>query len=146
MQVKSIDVTDYSSGSQYIYTDTSGTWQSIKSVDGATNGNGNSGNTGGDDSGSDGENGSGPEAGDPSMTEGPSVIDPTGTTGMTTTTADRTGYPWVAKPTGTQDPGSQVTSFAGLPSDWIISNTSGVSEPNTATVSELPLVICLVLF
>ncbi|KAK2766305.1 hypothetical protein FQN54_007822 [Arachnomyces sp. PD_36] len=136
MQVKSIDVTDYSSGSQYIYTDNSGSWQSIKAVDGATNGNGNDSGDDGEDSGDDGENG--PDGDSPSVTEGPSVItDPIRTTGMTTTTVDRTGYPWVPKPTDTQDTGSPVTSYAGLPSDWIVTDTGAVSEPNTATDTSL---------
>jgi hypothetical protein len=42
MYVKSISVTDYSTGSQYTYTDHSGTWQSIKAVGGSVNGNGQS--------------------------------------------------------------------------------------------------------
>ncbi|OJD19528.1 hypothetical protein AJ78_00499 [Emergomyces pasteurianus Ep9510] len=37
MQVKSIKVTDYSTGKQYEYTDRTGTWQSIKAVDGKVN-------------------------------------------------------------------------------------------------------------
>ncbi|OAX81861.1 hypothetical protein ACJ72_03798 [Emergomyces africanus] len=38
MQVKSIKITDYSTGKQYEYTDKTGTWQSIKAVDGKVNG------------------------------------------------------------------------------------------------------------
>jgi hypothetical protein len=134
MQVQSIDVTDYSSGSQYVYTDQSGTWQSIKAVDGTTNGNGDGG-----DSGSDGESGNEPDSGSPAVTEGPSVItDPILSTGMATATVDRpTGYPWVPKPTDTQDTGSPVTSYPGLPSDWTVTDTGRVLPPNTASVSEL---------
>jgi len=39
MQVQSVAVTDYSTGKQYKYGDSSGTWQSIQAVDGAVNGN-----------------------------------------------------------------------------------------------------------
>ncbi len=39
MAVKSLRVTDYSTGKQYKYKDTSGTWQSIEAVDGQVNGN-----------------------------------------------------------------------------------------------------------
>lgn len=39
MYVKSISVTDYSTGSQYKYTDESGTWESIEAVGGKVNGN-----------------------------------------------------------------------------------------------------------
>lgn len=37
MQVKSIRATDYSSGSEYQYSDGSCNWQSIKAVDGQVN-------------------------------------------------------------------------------------------------------------
>lgn len=151
MQVKSIDVTDYSTGSQYVYTDRSGSWQSIKAVDGDTNGNGNAGgnnggsdnsnddsndSNGGNDGGDDGEDGSGPDPGSPTVTEGPSVItDPILSTGMET---DRTEYPWVPNPTDTRDSGSPVTSYAGLPSDWTVTDTGRVLPPSSASVSELP--------
>lgn len=39
MYVKSISVTDYSTGTKYEYTDESGTWQSIEAVGGEVNGN-----------------------------------------------------------------------------------------------------------
>jgi len=38
MYVKSISVTDYSTGSQYQYSDRSGTWESIQAVGGKVNG------------------------------------------------------------------------------------------------------------
>lgn len=37
MQVKSIHATDYSSGTEYQYSDRSGDWQSIKAVGGQVN-------------------------------------------------------------------------------------------------------------
>lgn len=45
MQVKSIKVTDYSTGKQYEYTDKTGSWQSIKAVDGKVNGRRQGGGT-----------------------------------------------------------------------------------------------------
>ncbi|PNS21713.1 Acyl-protein thioesterase 1 [Sphaceloma murrayae] len=42
MVVKSVAVTDYSTGSQYRYGDTSGTWQSIQAVGGSVNSGGSS--------------------------------------------------------------------------------------------------------
>jgi hypothetical protein len=39
MNVKNLQVTDYSTGSQYRYTDTSGSWESIEAVDGEVGGN-----------------------------------------------------------------------------------------------------------
>ncbi|KOC13819.1 glycosidase crf1 [Aspergillus flavus AF70] len=39
MFLKSIKVTDYSSGSEYEYTDKSGSWKSIKAIDGSVKGN-----------------------------------------------------------------------------------------------------------
>ncbi|CZR39865.1 hypothetical protein LB506_002645 [Fusarium annulatum] len=41
MKVKSVVVTDYSTGDEYKYKDTSGSWQSIESVGGEINGNEN---------------------------------------------------------------------------------------------------------
>lgn len=39
MSVKHVSITDYSTGKQYKYTDTSGSWQSIEAVGGKINGN-----------------------------------------------------------------------------------------------------------
>lgn len=39
MHVRSASITDYSTGSKYRYTDTSGSWESIEAVDGKINGN-----------------------------------------------------------------------------------------------------------
>ncbi|MBE3045870.1 family 16 glycosylhydrolase, partial [Candidatus Bathyarchaeota archaeon] len=39
MVVKSIHVADYSTGKEYVYTDNSGSWESIEAVDGEVNGN-----------------------------------------------------------------------------------------------------------
>ncbi|PGH19568.1 hypothetical protein AJ80_03904 [Polytolypa hystricis UAMH7299] len=43
MQVKSINVTDYSTGSKYEYSDKTGSWKSIKAVGGQVNGSGDPG-------------------------------------------------------------------------------------------------------
>lgn len=39
MAVKNVVISDYSTGKEYKYTDTSGSWQSIQAVDGEVNGN-----------------------------------------------------------------------------------------------------------
>jgi hypothetical protein len=41
MMVQSISITDYSTGKQYVYSNNSGTWQSIQAVGGKINGNAN---------------------------------------------------------------------------------------------------------
>ncbi|KHN96276.1 extracellular cell wall glucanase Crf1 [Metarhizium album ARSEF 1941] len=45
MLVQKVVVTDYSTGKQYKYKDTSGTWQSIEAIDGSVNGNFNKANS-----------------------------------------------------------------------------------------------------
>ncbi|OJD28079.1 hypothetical protein ACJ73_00506 [Blastomyces percursus] len=40
MQVKSIKIADYSTGKEYVYIDKTGSWKSIKAVDGMVNGHG----------------------------------------------------------------------------------------------------------
>ncbi|KAK3180615.1 transglycosylase [Lecanicillium sp. MT-2017a] len=44
MLVKSVSISDYSTGKEYKYKDTSGSWESIEAVDGAINGNYKNGN------------------------------------------------------------------------------------------------------
>ncbi|KAJ9164609.1 Concanavalin A-like lectin/glucanase [Coniochaeta hoffmannii] len=102
MYVKSLVVTDYSTGKSYRYGDTTGTWQSIVAVDGKVNGNvGNAG----------------------IQTVTATAAAATGTAGQSAPTvpvggigkgdtATQTGWPWVS--TGT------ATANAAVPSGWRI--------------------------
>ena len=100
MSVRSIVVTDYSTGSGYKYGDTTGTWQSIVAVDGDVNGNVGNANV---------------------RTVTATAAQATGTAGQAAPTvpvggigqgdtATQTGWPWVA--TGT------ATAEAAIPSGW----------------------------
>lgn len=108
MQVQSIQVTDYSTGSEYKYTDTSGSWESIEAVGGEVNGNAN---------------------GD-SITVTATASGTTATADVpvgiaaddSTATATQTGWPWVA---------SARPSTGAIPSGWTM-NSEGKIVPISA--------------
>ncbi|KAF2273890.1 uncharacterized protein EI97DRAFT_460566 [Westerdykella ornata] len=118
MQVKSLRVSDYSTGTQYIYGDQSGTWQSIKSVGGQIN--------------------SGGGAVDPNA--------PTITSQATgqpipfapTSTYERPNvYPWVSK--APDQPVSRTfENYPGLPSGWTVTDSGKVVPPSSAPVIDIP--------
>jgi hypothetical protein len=120
MIVQSVKATDYSTGTEYTYTNESGDWQSIKSTGGAISG-------------------SGAVAGDPSASIAAPAVTSTATGApefsSTFTTPDV--YPWV--PSTTSLSSTLVTSYAGLPSGWTL-NSSGkpIPPPSAAPVSEPP--------
>ena len=127
MVVKSIKATDYSTGTEYTYGDTSGSWQSIKSNGGSINSNGNGG-------------GSSAMASAPSVTEVSSgAPSPFGGTHRDTSSTFSTPsvWPWVPSPTTLQTSVSQ-TSIPGLPSGWTVSASGKVVPPSAAPVSEPP--------
>jgi hypothetical protein len=102
MSVRSIVVTDYSTGKSYRYGDTSGTWQSIVAADGKVNGNvGNAGMQTVTATAAAATNTAGQSA--------PTV--PVGGIGKGNT-ATQTGWPWVSTGTATAD--------AAVPSGWRI--------------------------
>lgn len=121
MYLKSLDVTDYSTGSSYSYGDKSGSWQSIISEGGQINGN------------------SGGEL--PSVASTPPVtatvesipVPWDGTHRETSVSEVHTGWPWV--PTS-----SPLPSMTSLPSGWTDSGTPPVQPPSAASVSEHPRV------
>ena len=126
MQVKSIKVTDYSTGKEYVYSDRSGTWQSIDSVGGKVNPKGTPG--------------SGPEVGSSSPAPDPTQAPSSSTQGMQTTSGAGTPseYPWIpGSPSTLETEVASITSLAGLPSSWIITDTGRATTPSTAAVSEL---------
>ena len=128
-QVRSIAVTDYSTGTQYTYGDTTGNWQSIKAAGGSVNSAGSSGS-------------SAAAASAPAVTavSNGSPLPFDGTHRDTSSTyVTPSVYPWVAGPSTLQTSTSTATSIPGLPSEWTVSASGKVVPPSAAPVSELPL-------
>jgi hypothetical protein len=124
MTVQSIAVTDYSTGTQYKYGDTSGNWESIQAVGGKINGN------------SGGAASSVATADVPAATSAsPSIPAGLGSTHGSTST--RTGWPWVATTLSTVTGTS--TSVAGVPSGWIITSSGKIVPASSAAVRKLGL-------
>jgi beta-glucanase (GH16 family) len=122
MTVRSLAVTDYSTGTQYQYGDTSGNWGSIIAVGGAVNGN-------------SGDAGSPVATADvPAVTSASPSI-PAGIGGDHGDTSTRTGWPWVAGSTTLATATNAFTSAAGLPSGWVISSSGKIVPANSAAVS-----------
>lgn len=127
MQVRSISVTDYSTGTQYVYGDKTGSWQSIVAVGGAVNSR-----SGGsiDMSGS----------ATPSITQSASGAPlPFGSTsasgnGGSSTVSGSRPIP---------------TTYPGLPSGWTVNSDGRVVPPSSASSSTrrtpftIPLFFCL---
>ena len=123
MQVKSIRVADYSTGTQYTYGDQSGLWTSIRSNGGTIF-----------------SGGTGPVVNPPAVTATasgqPIPFRPSPT---------RTGYPWVPD-SSTPSTAAQPTyaNYPGLPSGWTVSDTGRVVPPSAAPVSKAILIPPLV--
>ena len=127
MQVKSIAATDYSTGSQYEYTGTDGTWQSITAVGGKVNsaGNGEAVQASVSPAATGDSNSPMPFQGTHSAKQS-SVVQPNAggwspTTLQTSSTAT-------------------VTTYPGLPAGWTVTSSGKVVPPSAAPVSELPFV------
>jgi beta-glucanase (GH16 family) len=121
MVAQSLSVTDYSTGTQYKYGDTSGTWESIQAVGGAVNGNAN------------GAAATVASADVPAATSAsPSIPAGMGGTSKGDTTT-QTGWPWVASPTTMQTAVNTYTS-ASVPSGWIISSSGKIVPASSAAV------------
>lgn len=125
MFVKSIKVTDYSTGKEYRYTDMSGKWQSIEAVGGKVNGQGTPGE--------------GPKVESSTQESSPSTSAPAPVPtvpggGIGNPQAPTTG----SSPSQTKGPSPTMTSLLGLPSSWIVTETGtgGVVTPTSAAVSE----------
>lgn len=119
MTVRSVAITDYSTGTQYTYNGNSGNKESIVAVGGAVMGNAN-------------------DAGSPVATADiPAVtsISPSIPAGGLGTdhgnTASRTGWPWVANPT-TLVTETRQTSAPGLPAGWFINGEGKVVPASSA--------------
>lgn len=130
MQVKSIAVTDYSTGTQYVYSGSSGTWESIQAVGGKVNSGGGKVVTPVDPA-------------PPTITGANSAPMPFGGTHRDTSSTYVTPdiYPWVAT-TLKKSPVATVTTYPGLPSGWTVTDTGKVLPPSAAPVRELPSYSC----
>ena len=122
MQVKSIAVTDYSTGTQYTYSGTSGTWDSIQS-DGKIN--------------SSGKGASPVVAAAPVITSSsnsaPMPFEGTHRSESTYVKPDT--YPWVASTLATSA-STTATTYPGLPAGWTVTSSGKVLPPSAASVSE----------
>lgn len=131
MYVKSIKVQDYSTGSQYTYSGSAGTWQSIQSSGGKINSGGSSSDT------------SGASAPAVSQSSNPPSGFGGNYGGSTSSSASVPNvYPWVPDPTATLVTStSTATTYPGLPSGWTVSDTGKVIPPSAAPVSEHPPIL-----
>ena len=130
MIMQSIAVTDYSTGTQYTYSGTSGSWQSIQAVGGTVNANGGSGE-------------SAAASAAPAVTStsngGPMPFEGTHADSSSTFNPPSV-YPWVAGSTTLQtSTAATATTYPGLPSGWTVSSSGKVVPPSAASVSEPPL-------
>ena len=125
MVVKSIAVTDYSTGSQYTYSGTDGTWQSITAVGGTVN--------------SSGKGAAVQPAVDPSSTgttNSPMPFQGTHSAKESTVVQPNAGG-WT--PTTLQTSATAtVTTYPGLPAGWTVTSSGKVVPPSAAPVSEPP--------
>ncbi|OAP55963.1 hypothetical protein AYL99_10115 [Fonsecaea erecta] len=116
MYVKSVHVTDYSTGSQYSYSGTSGTWQSILSSGGQINGQGD---------GTPASSGTAPAITSSVPNSAPLAFGNGGDT--SSVYATRTGWPWSGTATAT------AVSVSTSPSPC--SSSSAVSSSASASAS-----------
>ena len=127
MQVKSISVTDYSTGTKYTYSGTSGTWDSIQAAGGKVNSGGGIGVV---------PVVAAPPTVTPSSNSAPMPFEGTHRDTSSTYVTPNI-YPWV--PTTLQkSPVATVTTYPGLPSGWTVTDDGKVLPPSAAPVSELP--------
>ena len=123
MLVKSLKVQDYSTGTQYVYGDKSGNWQSIKAVGGSVN-----------------------SGGSPVQNPAPAVTS-TANGQPIPFSGSRTGdgwitpsvYPWVPLPSTLST--AVATTYPGLPSGWTVSSSGKLIPPSSAPVSKQPPLI-----
>jgi Glycosyl hydrolases family 16 len=129
MYLKSIAVTDYSTGTQYTYSGSAGTWQSIQSTGGTINPKGGA-NTPTDTSNAPAVTSAASSA--PLPFEGTHRDD-------SSTYVTPSVWPWVGTATATLQTAvstASVTTYPGLPSGWVVMEDGRVLPPsNDAPVS-----------
>lgn len=128
MEVKSIAVTDYSTGSQYKYTGTDGTWQSITAVGGTVHSSGTPGSAA-------------EAAAAPSVTassNGPMPFQGTHSDKGASSAVQPNAGGW--SPTTMQtSAAASATTYPGLPAGWTVSSSGKVIPPSAAPVSKPPI-------
>ena len=138
MYLKSIAVTDYSTGTHYSYSGTSGSWDSINSSGGTINGNVGLDNT-------VSVSGSNAPAVTSAAANGAPIPFTTARHGVTASTSvTPSGWPWVGTATATLETAVTTgpsTLISGLPSGWTLSSSGKVSPPSAASVSSSPLIV-----
>ena len=131
MQVKSLTVTDYSTGTQYQYKGQDGTWQSIVAVGGQVN-----------PSGSDAAASSVEVADAPAVTSAspgmPMPFEGTHKDPDATHSTPGVGG-WAIGPSTMDSTAATATSYPGLPSGWTVSSSGKVVPPSAAPVSKTPI-------
>jgi beta-glucanase (GH16 family) len=127
MLVKSVSVTDYSTGTQYKYGASSGRWQDVIAVGGSVNSGGSGSKVGT----------SAPAI--TSVSSGPPGVPLDGNHRSAIGTTP-TGYPWVALSTtlATQAGSPTYANYPGLPSGWTVSDSGKVVPPSAAAVRKNP--------
>lgn len=126
MQVKSIAVTDYSTGSQYTYSGTEGTWESITAVGGTIVSSGKGVAVQADVS---------PES--TGTTNSPMPFQGTHSSKESSVSQPNAGgWTPTTMQTSTQ---ATVTTYPGLPAGWTVTSSGKVVPPSAAPVSERPL-------
>ncbi|KAF2735366.1 hypothetical protein EJ04DRAFT_543039 [Polyplosphaeria fusca] len=122
MQVKSLKVQDYSTGTQYIYGDQTGTWQSIKSQGGQIN-----------------SGGSPVDSASPAVTSSasgqPIPFPPSESSDYTRPSV----YPWVPEASTLSTASPTYANYPGLPSGWTVSESGKVVPPSSASTSQAAL-------
>ncbi|KAF2147189.1 glycoside hydrolase family 16 protein [Aplosporella prunicola CBS 121167] len=122
MVLKSLSVTDYSTGKQYQYGDNSGTWQSIKVVGGKVS------------------------SGDAVIdNDAPAVTStasgqpiPWSGKDSSSTIVRSSVYPWVPESTTLSTSTVSATNYPGLPSGWTVTGSGKVIPPSSAPVIDIP--------
>ncbi|TWU76840.1 hypothetical protein ED733_006050 [Metarhizium rileyi] len=119
MLVQSVVIADYSTGKQYKYKDTSGSWQSIEAVGGAVNGNFNKVNVLTVTA----------SAADTSPTPTAMVSIPIGGIAKdgSRATATQTGWPWVA---------GASPSAGTIPSGWYMTSSGKIMRSNAIALRQ----------
>ena len=132
MSVKSIAVTDYSTGSQYQYSGTDGTWQSITAV------NGKVVSTGKNDAAMDAD----VAPSTTGTTNGPMPFQGTHAESSSSVIQPNAGG-WTPTTLSTSSTAT-VTTYPGLPAGWTVTSSGKVLPPSAASVSELPFDIAII--
>jgi beta-glucanase (GH16 family) len=125
MYLKSIEVQDYSTGTQYTYSGSAGTWQSIQSTGGTIN------PQGGSDTPTDTSNAPAVTA---AAESAPIPFEGTHRDDSSTYVTPSV-WPWVGSATATLQTSvstASVTTYPGLPSGWVVMDDGRVLPPSNA--------------